>query len=107
MVGTENVRKASPLSLAKIEQQDSRGVYHEIVLYYQTSNGRLGRIKGILRGGEINWLLPATVEDADHLEPTTMISVVTSDKVNYVYYIPKGDNKYKAYVDPADSSKPE
>lgn len=88
------MRKASPLSLTKIEQQDKQGLYYELVLYYQTTNLRLGRVKGIFREGDINWLKPVTDPDAPHLDRTTMISVVTSEKINYVYYIPAGESQY-------------
>lgn len=102
--GTDDVKAASPLAVTHIPSQDSHGQYQIIVLYYMTVNKGLGRVVGYLRKGTINWEDPTTIQDAPRLDQTTMISVATGGTgINYVYYIPKDEKEYKAWVDSNDN----
>ncbi|KAI9037010.1 uncharacterized protein KD926_001108 [Aspergillus affinis] len=87
------------LAVASREGINRYGPYLDIFLYcLNPGNDRIFRAVGKARGHSIKWTAPSNTFHLKSDEKSSL-AVINENKRNYVYYIPRGKDKYEAYID--------
>ncbi|KAF7590763.1 hypothetical protein BBP40_002378 [Aspergillus hancockii] len=100
---TGGVVPGGPLAIAQIPIADNGegapGL--RIVLYYQGNNHTLNRIVGEAHGDQIDWpYANESLSNAPRIDDTTLMTATNHKGTqNYVYYMEKGKNEFRPFVD--------